>query len=97
MKKYRAETTLSLLVAITLFALILLVFSHWQTEQNYRLSKHFQQQQAAQLLENQIALKLANLDCESQITQNGISYQIECPTHRLSIQFPLGKIELNND
>lgn len=97
MTKYQAETTLSLLVAMTLFTLILFVFSHWQSEQNYRLNKHYQQQQAAKLLENQIALELADLDCESHIIQNGISYQIECLAHKKSIRFPLGKIDLNND
>ncbi|EPY99301.1 hypothetical protein L278_02045 [Mannheimia haemolytica D35] len=49
------------------------------------------------ILENQLALKLAGLDCESSITQNQIRYQIQCPGNRLTIRFPLGKIELNND
>ncbi|WP_275686891.1 DUF5374 domain-containing protein [Mannheimia haemolytica] len=42
-------------------------------------------------------LKLAGLDCESSITQNQIRYQIQCSGNRLTIRFPLGKIELNND
>lgn len=53
--------------------------------------------QAVMILENQLALKLAGLDCESSITQNQIRYQIQCPGNRLTIRFPLGKIELNND
>lgn len=97
MKKYQAETAISLLMVMILFALIIFSFGHWQAEQNYRLSKNYQQQQAAQLLENQIALKLAGLECESNVVQNEINYQIECATHKISITFPLGKIELNND
>ncbi|EPZ28325.1 DUF5374 domain-containing protein [Mannheimia haemolytica] len=93
MIKYKAETALSLLVAITLFAIVVLSFSQWQSAQNHRLNQHFQQQQAVMILENQLALKLAGLDCESSITQN----QIQCSGNRLTIRFPLGKIELNND
>ncbi|HGO5815970.1 TPA: DUF5374 domain-containing protein [Mannheimia haemolytica] len=97
MIKYKAETALSLLVAITLFAIVILSFSQWQSAQNRRLNQHFQQQQAIIILENQLALKLAGLDCEPSITQNQIRYEIQCNGNRLSIRFPLGKIELNND
>ncbi|QLB15575.1 hypothetical protein A6B39_08970 [Mannheimia granulomatis] len=97
MNKYMAETTVSLLVAVSLFAVIVLVFSRWQSVQNQQLSKQFQQQQAVQILENQIALKLAELECENSLTQNDVGYQIQCSANQLRIAFPLGKIELNND
>ncbi|QIM67442.1 hypothetical protein A4G16_08725 [Mannheimia granulomatis] len=97
MNKYKAETTISLLVAISLFAVIVLVFSQWQSVQNRLLNKQFQQQQAVQILENQIALKLARLECESSLTQNSVYYQIQCSSNQQSVRFPLGKIELNND
>ncbi|MEG9476591.1 DUF5374 domain-containing protein [Mannheimia bovis] len=97
MNKYKAESTISLLVAIALFTIVVLSFSHWQSEQNRRVNIHFQQQQAAVILENQIALQLAGLDCERQIEQNNIRYDIQCSGNKLSIRFPLGKIELNND
>lgn len=51
MIKYKAETALSLLVAITLFAIVVLSFSQWQSAQNHRLNQHFQQQQAVMILE----------------------------------------------
>ncbi|WP_025247138.1 DUF5374 domain-containing protein [Mannheimia varigena] len=97
MNKYKAESTISLLVAIALFTIVVLSFSHWQSEQNRRVNAHFQQQQAAVILENQIALRLSGLDCERQIEQNNIRYDIQCSGNKLSIRFPLGKIELNND
>ncbi|AWW33936.1 hypothetical protein CT138_03335 [Mannheimia varigena] len=97
MNKYKAESTISLLVAIALFTIVVLSFSHWQSEQNRRVNAHFQQQQAAVILENQIALQLSGLDCERQIEQNNIRYDIQCSGNKLSIRFPLGKIELNND
>ncbi|MEG9533118.1 DUF5374 domain-containing protein [Mannheimia indoligenes] len=40
---------------------------------------------------------MAGLDCERQIEQNNIRYDIQCSGNKLSIRFPLGKIELNND
>ncbi|QNS15768.1 DUF5374 domain-containing protein [Mannheimia bovis] len=97
MNKYKAESTISLLVAVALLAIVMLSFSYWQSEQNRRVNTHFQQQQAAVILENQIALQLAGLDCERQIEQNHIRYDIQCSGNKLSIRFPLGKIELNND
>lgn len=97
MNKYKAETSLSLLVAISLLTVVVLTFSRWQSVQNQQLNQHFQHQQAVQILENQIALKLAGLECENTLTQNGVDYQIQCAENRLRIQFPLGKIELNND
>ncbi|AHG76852.1 hypothetical protein X874_2140 [Mannheimia varigena USDA-ARS-USMARC-1312] len=84
-------------MAIALFTIVVLSFSHWQSEQNRRVNAHFQQQQAAVILENQIALRLSGLDCERQIEQNNIRYDIQCSGNKLSIRFPLGKIELNND
>ncbi|MFA9488923.1 MULTISPECIES: DUF5374 domain-containing protein [unclassified Mannheimia] len=97
MNKYKAESTISLLVAVALFAIVVLSFSYWQSEQNRRVNTHFQQQQAAVILENQIALQLAGLACEKQIEQNNIRYEIQCSENKLSIRFPLGKIELNKD
>lgn len=97
MSKYKAETVISLLVAILLFSIIILVFGHWQSEQNRQLNLHFQKQQAMQILEDQIALKLAGLDCEAKILQNQVKYEIQCSGNRISILFPLGKIDLNND
>lgn len=97
MNKYRAETTISLLIAIVIFSILILVFSHWQSAQNKRLNLYFQKQQAVQILESQIALKLAGLACENHIIQNQVRYEIYCSATQFSIRFPLGEIELNND
>lgn len=93
----KAETALSLLVAITLLSVLILVFNRWQTEQNRQLNHYFQRQQAVQILENQIALKLAGQDCETSITQNQIRFEISCSGSRKIVRFPLGEVELNND
>lgn len=97
MNKYPAETTLSLLIAILIFSLLVLFFGRWQTSQHQQINQHFQRQQAVQILENQLALTLAELDCESSVTQNQIRYDIQCTGSQKRIRFPLGSIELNND
>ncbi|QTM01185.1 DUF5374 domain-containing protein [Mannheimia sp. ZY171111] len=97
MNKYKAETTISLLVAVILFSIVALSFSHWQSEQNRQINQYFQQQQAAGILENQIALQLAGLECETNLVQNDMRYEVQCLGNKLSVRYPLGKIELNND
>lgn len=94
MNKYRAETVLSVLVAIMLFSVMVLTFNHWQSEQNRQLNYHLQRQQAVQILVNQIALKLADVECEKAVVQNQVRYEIQCLE---AIRFPLGEIKLNSD
>lgn len=94
MNKYRAETALSVLVAIMLFSVMVLTFNHWQSEQNRQLNYHLQRQQAVQILVNQIALKLVDVECEKAVVQNQVRYEIQCLE---AIRFPLGEIKLNID
>lgn len=94
MNKYRAETALSVLVAIMLFSVMVLTFNHWQSEQNRQLNYHLQRQQAVQILVNQIALKLVDVECEKAVVQNQVRYEIQCLE---AIRFPLGEIKLNSD
>lgn len=94
MNKYRAETVLSVLVAIMLFSVMVLTFNHWQSEQNRQLNYHLQRQQAVQILVNQIALKLVDVECEKAVVQNQVRYEIQCLE---AIRFPLGEIKLNSD
>ncbi|WGE31457.1 DUF5374 domain-containing protein [Actinobacillus genomosp. 2] len=90
-KLYTAETLSSVLVGLTLFALIWLSFSNWQQRQIAKINTHYQHQQALQIIENQIALRLANKPCEKQIIQNRITFQIECKTGKIQVKFPLGQ------
>lgn len=93
MKIIHAESTFSLLIAISLFALICLSYLHWQSEQTSQAQLIFQKQQALQIAENQIARQLAGLACQKGFKQNGISFEIErCNSAEIEVRFPKGKV-----
>lgn len=91
-KRLNAETLVSVLVAITIFSILFLSYSKWQQRQTLAENTLYQKQQALQIAENQIALKLAKLDCESAITQNQILFKIQCNDNEIEVRYPLGKI-----
>lgn len=95
MRRINAESTLSLLFAIGLFALITLGIIHWQAQQQRQTRLLFQQQQALQIAENQLERQLAELNCERQIQQNDLVFQIErCTLNEVHIRFPIGELTL---
>ncbi|QIM62221.1 hypothetical protein A1D29_02280 [Pasteurellaceae bacterium Orientalotternb1] len=97
MKQYfKAESYMALLVAISLFAISFWVYSHWQTQQNHRTHFLYQQQQALQIAENQLALMLAGQSCKRSVSQNNLQFFIECNDRQLKIRFPLGEINVPN-
>lgn len=97
MKMIKAESSLSLLVALLLFSLIYLGWSSWQSMQNMQSQQIFQKQQALQIAENQIARRLANVACQSSIEQNSIRFEISrCSDSEIEVRFPAGKILINS-
>lgn len=95
MNRYmKGESLVGLLVAITLFSLLLLIYQQWQQQQNQNMARIFQQQQALQIAENQLALQLANQPCESQAVQNQQTFTIQCNGGSIQVAFPLGKVEI---
>lgn len=90
----KAETFVSLLVAISLFSIIFMSFSYWQTEQNKNLAEIYQQQQALQIAENQLALQMAGLSCENRVEQNHLSFEVQCISQKISVIYPLGRVEI---
>lgn len=97
MKKYfKAESYITLLVVISLFAISFWVYSQWQTRQHYRAHFLYQQQQALQIADNQLALLLAGQSCKRSVSQNNLQFFIECNDKRLKIRFPLGEINIAN-
>lgn len=90
-----ADTALSVLVAVLLFSIITLGYMQWQAVQNRQIIVYFQQQQALQIAENQIARQMAGLGCERQVQQNSQRFQIEkCSTRQIEIRFSTGEIRL---
>lgn len=95
LKQIKAESSLGLLVAISLFALIFLGISRWQTVQHRQMLQLYQQQQALLIADNQIDRLLASLACEKKIVQNGIEFVIhQCSLRHIKVGFPLGEIEI---
>lgn len=92
-KQIKAESLVSVLLAMSIFSVLLLAYSKWQSYQNRSTHFIYQQQQALQIAENQIALRMAGLNCESHIQQNGITFAIQCG-QGIIVKFPLGKIEI---
>ncbi|MBF0784947.1 hypothetical protein E4T80_05620 [Muribacter muris] len=88
----KAETFISLLTAIVLFSLIILMYMKWQAEQLNQNLFLFQKKQALQIAENQIALKMAGVSCDNQISQNNISFRVLCTEQGVKVSFPLGEI-----
>lgn len=94
---FYAETFLSLLVIIAIFALICLGYLQWQSQQNRQVNFIFQQQQALQIAENQLARKMAAVNCESAVEQNQLRFVIECQTNKIEVKFPLGSVVVTTD
>lgn len=91
----KAESFSALLVAMVLFSVVLLVYQQWQSQQNVRNVMLYQQQQALQIAENQLALQHAGKNCEAQAVQNGLTFTISCQAHRIQVRFPLGQVEIS--
>lgn len=93
-KQLRAESLVSLLVALTLFAIFTLNFTAWQKTQLERGARNYQQQQALQIAENQIELRMAGLSCESQAVENDVRFTIQCSGELIKVSYPMGKVEI---
>ncbi|AUI66590.1 MULTISPECIES: DUF5374 domain-containing protein [Glaesserella] len=93
----KAESFISIMVVMLLFAIIYLSYSRWQGDQNKQTAFIFQQQQSLQLAENQIALIMANKPCENEIRQNNLTFKIECRSNELKVRFASGEIVLKKD
>ena len=93
-KRLKSESLVSLLVALALFAILALNYTAWQNEQLKHGTKSYQQQQALQIAENQIALKMAGLGCESQAVENNVKFAIQCSGEQIKVSYPMGKVEI---
>ena len=93
-KQLKAESLVSLLVALMLFAILALNFTAWQKDQLEHGARNYQQQQAVQIVENQIALRMAGLSCESQAVENDVRFTIQCSGELIKVSYPMGKVEI---
>ncbi len=93
-KMIKAESFISLSMAILLISILLLSYGKWQSQHNKNQQTLYQRLQAIQITENQIALKTAGLPCESIIHQNLVTFKINCSSTNIVIKYPAGKFQL---
>lgn len=95
-KIIKSESFISILIGIIIFSLIFIVILRWGSYQTRKINYIYQQQQALQIIENQLALRYAKEPCESYIQQNHLKFTIECQENKMRVTFPLGKIEITS-
>lgn len=96
-KLIKAESYLSLLIAISLFSILALNLLQWQNQRTQQQLQLYQQQQAILIADNQIDRMLANIACERKIIQNNIEFEIRhCSPTKIEVTFPLGEIIINS-
>lgn len=93
----KAESLISLLITIALFTMLAMSFLAWQQSQFEHGIANYQQQQALQVAENQLALQMAKLECESQAVINNIKFTIQCQTTQIKVAYPLGQVEIKDE
>ncbi|MDP8033743.1 DUF5374 domain-containing protein [Pasteurella atlantica] len=93
-RQFKAETFISVIVAILLSSIIFLSYSKWQKHQNKKEVLIYQRLQAMQIAENQLSLKMAKLPCQSSIKQNEITFIVNCRHNEIKVTFPLGEFYL---
>lgn len=93
-KLIKSESFISILIGIVIFSLIFISALRWGSHQTEKINYIYQQQQALQIIENQLALKYSKQTCEQYVQQNHFKFKIECQANKISVSFPLGKVEI---
>jgi len=75
---------MSLLLALSIFSGLFLIFNRWTAEQRKSAVRIFQKFQAIQIAENQAQRQFLGLSCENSVEQNGISMQSSSSEYTLS-------------
>lgn len=90
---YRGASLLSVLLALTLFSSIFIAMQSWAHFQRQSAVQIYQRFQAIQIAENQKQRQFLGLGCLSQVQQNQMTFHIHCQNDRISVSYPMGKIE----
>ncbi|MDO4626476.1 MAG: DUF5374 domain-containing protein [Pasteurellaceae bacterium] len=88
----RGMSTLSLLVCLALFSLIVFTLSQWSANQRQTAVKIYQVFQAIQIIENQKQRLFLGMQCESVVWQNQLRFNISCAGKQVSVSYPMGKL-----
>ena len=88
---------MSLLLALSIFSGLFLIFNRWTSEQRKSAVKIFQEFQAIQIAENQAQRQFLSLSCENNVEQNGIQFAIQYSHHQVKIRYPQGEFLLKTE
>lgn len=94
---YKAESLISLLIAMSIFGIIYLVQTKWLSQQQHNAEMLYQKQQALEIAENQLSLLMAQNPCEKIVRQNHLIFQIDCRSQQIQIRFPQGHLSLEKE
>ena len=96
-KVNKGMSLMSLLLALSIFSGLFLIFNRWTTEQRKSAVRIFQELQAIQIAENQAQRQFLGLSCENSVQQNGIQFSIQCSHHQVNIRYPQGEFLLKTE
>ncbi|SEQ48845.1 DUF5374 domain-containing protein [Basfia succiniciproducens] len=90
----KGMTSVSLLITMVLFSVIMLSILQWSGYQRKSAVEIYQYFQAVQIAENQKQRLFLGLGCESQVVQNGIQFRLLCAGEKITVSYPMGKLTL---
>lgn len=96
-KVNKGMSLMSLLLALSIFSGLFLIFNRWTTEQRKSAVSVFQEFQAIQIAENQAQRQFLGLSCENSVQQNDIQFSIQCSHHQVNIRYPQGEFLLKSE
>ncbi len=76
--KNKGFTLVSLLLTLSMFALLILSFQYWASLQWQKGTRLYQQKQALQIWHNAMQQQFLGIPCEREIQQNGINFIVDC-------------------
>ncbi|MGC6342863.1 DUF5374 domain-containing protein [Bisgaard Taxon 45] len=82
---YKGTSLSALLIALMLFCGIFLSTHQWLTYQRQHAIRIYQRIQALQIAQNQKQRQFLGLACESQVKQNGLTFQVQCTPHSVHV------------
>lgn len=85
---------LSLLLSLTLFSGMLLVFNQWSSQQRKSAVEIYQIFQAMQIAQNQRQRQFLGLPCENSIRLNQLYFEVKCQNSRIVVKYPRGEFSL---
>lgn len=91
---YKGNTLMEIVVVLSFLSVMLLTGQRWLNQQQQQTAKLWQYAQALQIAENQQTLQLLEQSCQSQVTQNKVTFLIRCEADMIIVEYPLGQVKI---